>query len=139
MRTPPLITPAPRELLLTFDTGGDDLRGTNDNLNVHILTRTGRTLTFNNVNQGHPWINNSLQQISITLPEGVRPVDVRGVRLETTATGGWNGDNWNLEGLSVDGIEDGVRTQFFFETSTPLFRFTGDQRTREFLFCPSCS
>lgn len=139
VRTPPLITPAPRELLLTFDTGGDDLRGTNDNLNVHILTRTGRTLTFNNVNQGHPWINNSRQQISITLPEGVRPVDVRGVRLETTATGGWNGDNWNMEGLSVDGIEDGVRTHFFHEAGTPLFRFTGEQRTREFLFCPSCS
>lgn len=138
VRTPPRIDRAPRELLLTVGTGGDDLRGTNDNLNVHVLTRTGRTLSFNNVNRGHPWLNNTVQQVSLTLPEGVRPVDVRGVRLETTSRGGMGGDNWNLESLSVEGIEDGVRQNFFLDSNTPLFRFTGDQRTREFLFCPSC-
>lgn len=139
VRTPPTIVLPPSQLLLTIWTGGDDLRGTNDNLNVLVLTRTGTTLRFDNVNQGHPWINNSEQRITLTLPEGVRPSDVRGVRLETTFTGGWNGDNWNMESLAVDGVQDGVRTEFFFDEGTPLVRFTGDDRVREFQFCPSCS
>lgn len=138
VRTPPTIVLPARQLLLWITTGGDDLRGTNDNLNVHVLTRTGRTLTFNNVNRGHPWINNSEQAIALELPDGVQPRDVRGVRLETTFGGGIGGDNWNMDRLIVDGVQDGVRREFFSEEGTPLFRFTGDQRVREFLFCPDC-
>ena len=73
MRTPPTIVMEPSQLLLTIGTGGDDLRGTHDNLNVLVLTRTGTTLRFDNVNQGHPWINDSVQRITLTLPEGLRP------------------------------------------------------------------
>lgn len=139
VRTPPTIPVVANGLLLTIGTGGDDLRGTNDNLNVHVLTRTGRTLTFNNVNQRHPWINNSEQRVVITLPDDVRSTDVRGVRLETTSGGGLGGDNWNMEYLTVEGISNGTRARFLHDEGTPLFRFTGDQRVREFLFCPGCS
>jgi len=137
-QTPPVITQAPRELVLTLGTGGDDLRGTNDNLNAHVLTRSGRTLTFNNINRGHPWLNNSEQEIALPIPDDVRLADVRGVRLETTSRGGLGGDNWNLDYISIAGIERGARSEFFYDENFPLFRFTGDQREREFLFCPGC-
>lgn len=138
VRTPPVIVQAPRELLLSFETGGDDLRGGNDNLIVHVLTRSGRTLRFDNVNQGRRWINNNYQDVPLPLPDDVRVADIRGVRLETTFRGGFDGDNWNLDELTVNAIEDGVRRELFFDEGAPLFRFTGDERIREFLFCPSC-
>lgn len=138
VRAPPVITRAAHELLLIIGTGGDDLRGTNDNLNVHVLTRTGRTLTFENVNRGHPWINNSVQEIALPLPADLLPSDVRGVRLRTLSGGGPFGDNWNLESLEVRGYVNGERTDFFNAENTPLARFTGDEPEHEFLFCPGC-
>lgn len=134
VRTPPRITQAPRELLLTFNTGGDDLRGGNDNLIVHLMLRDGRELRFDNVNQSRRWINNSQQQVPIVLPEGIGPGDVRGVRLETTFRGGFDGDNWNLDGLFVDGVQEGVRWAIFDDAGAPLVRFTGDRRVEEFIF-----
>lgn len=127
---PPTITQAPRELILRIGTGGDDLRGTNDNLNVLVTTRTGRILTFTNVNRGHPWVNDSSQDVSLPLPDGVLPQDIRSVRFQT----GGGGDNWNLDSLQIYGVERGSLRLYFTAEGEPLVRFTGEHREERFIF-----
>jgi hypothetical protein len=133
-RRPPEIVQAARELVLRLRTGGDDLRGGNDNLHLHVLLASGRTLRFENVNNARRWINNSSHTVSVPLPPDASPADIRGVRLETTFGGGIGGDNWNLDKIEAwtrDEAGDEIR---FTRTGAPLFRFTGQQRVQEFAF-----
>src|SRR5262249_19561561 len=59
---------------------------------------------------------------------------IRGVRVETTVSGGMGGDNWNLNRLRVAARIGGTTKVLDDRKGTPLFRFTGDARTKEFLF-----
>jgi hypothetical protein len=120
------------ELTLQFVTGGDDLRGGNDNVNVLLLLQSGAPLRFDNVNGRNRWPDNSSQTVRRPLPDTVRFEDIRGVRLETNFGGGLEGDNWDLNRLVVSTRIGGVTQQLIDERGAPLFRFTGDQRAREF-------
>jgi len=44
------------------------------------------------------------------------------------------GDNWNLDGVVIHGRDETGDHHLFATEGGPLFRFTGDQRTREFIF-----
>jgi hypothetical protein len=122
------------ELILTFVTGGDDLRGGRDNVHVLLLLRSGTPLRFDNVNGGKRWPDRSSRTASLPLPDTVRFEDIEGVRLETTFAGGVGGDNWNLDGLTVTARVGSVTRKLFDQQGSPLFRFTGNQRVREFRF-----
>jgi hypothetical protein len=122
------------ELTVEFRTGGDDLRGGNDNVDIWLLLRTGTHLRFENVNDLRQWPNNSRRLVVRDLPSTITFADILGVRLEVTASGGGGGDNWNLDGLSVRAQLNGETRRLFSRSGTPLFRFTGDQRARDFLF-----
>jgi hypothetical protein len=128
-------TPAPQnEVWAMFKTGGDDLRGGNDNVHLILLTRDGRQIRFENVNDRQRWMNESWNEVARPLPDNLRPGDIVGVRLETTFGGGLGGDNWNLDHLRVSlrfGRDADWRTVVDVE-GKPLFRLTGDQRVREF-------
>jgi len=130
--TPPVIPNNPNELTVSFKTGGDDLRGGRDNVNVILLLRSGATRRFNNVNNGRRWADNSWQTTSSPLPASLQINDIVGVRIEATVSGGWGGDNWNLDELIVKARVNGVVRDFPGQRGTPLFRFTGDQRARDF-------
>ena len=132
--TPPVIPNNPNELIATFRTGGDDLRGGNDNVHLILLMRSGATVRFENVNDKQRWSDGSTQQISRPLSPTFKAEDLIGVRIETTFGGGWNGDNWNLEELDIRVKLNGVERIMFKQAGTPLFRFTGDQKVREFKF-----
>jgi hypothetical protein len=125
---------ASNELLLQFLTGGDDLRGGNDNVNVQLLLQPGTALRFDNVNGRKRWADHSSQTVILPLPDTIRFDDMKGVRLETTFGGGMGGDNWNLDRLTVSARIGGTTRQLFDQRGDPLFRFTGDQRVREFPF-----
>jgi hypothetical protein len=131
---PPVIADNPNELIVTFQTGGDDLRGGNDNVHLFLLLRTGAPIRFNNVNGSRRWIDRSNQTIARSLPDTLRAEDIVGVKLETTFGGGIGGDNWNLDSLTVITRIRGKNTTILDQAGRPLFRFTGDQRVREFLF-----
>jgi hypothetical protein len=122
------------ELMLQFVTGGDDLRGGSDNVNLLLLLQSGTPLRFDNVNRGKRWPDRSTQAVSLPLPDTVRLEDIKGVRLETTFGGGLGGDNWNLDHLTVSARIGGEVREFFDQGGAPLFRFTGDRRVREFAF-----
>lgn len=134
VRRPPVVTQAPRELVVRMLTGGDDLRGGNDNVHVHVLLRNGRSLRFDNVNNLRRWINNSEHTVSLPLPDGVVPADVRGIRLETTFGGGIGGDNWNLDHVVVDSRDESGGRRMFFKQGAPLHRFTGGDKQLELIF-----
>jgi hypothetical protein len=130
--TPPNISNTPNEVIATFRTGGDDLRGGNDNVHLVLLMRSGSTIRFDNVNNGKRWADGSKQSISKPLAANLRIDDIIGVRIETTFSGGWNGDNWNMDGLLVEIKLNGSSRTIVDQSGTPLVRFTGDVRSREF-------
>jgi hypothetical protein len=129
---PPVISDSPNELIATFITGGDDLRGGNDNVHLVLLLRAGTPLRFPNVNGGHRWINNSSQTVAVPLPATVRFEDIAGVRLETTFGGGTGGDNWDLKRLEVSTRLSGTERRVLTREGTPLVRFTGSVRSQDF-------
>jgi hypothetical protein len=120
------------ELVLQFLTGGDDLRGGNDNVNVSVLLLNQPALSFENVNAGKRWADHTTQTVTLPLRGTVRFEDIAGVRVDTTFGGGVAGDNWNLDRLVVTARIGGVTRTLF---NRPLsVRFTHDQRSRAFYF-----
>ncbi len=140
-RRPPRIDVSlERQVIMTFKTGGDDLRGGNDNVNVLLLLPDRRTLRFDNVNQGYRWVNNSTHSVAVTLPPDVAASDLRGIQLETTFGGGTGGDNWNLDNIQVETREGSGSLRLRYDHwavnggRTVTTRFTGEDRTETFLF-----
>src|SRR5262249_30447246 len=54
------------KLELTIKTGGDDLRGGNDDLNITVFFRDGRRQEARNLNSGKAWANGSTHIETIT-------------------------------------------------------------------------
>src|SRR5262249_38867552 len=127
LQSPVIAQPAQKNtLIVEFITGGDDLRGGNDNVNLKALLRGGAAIRFNNVNEGKRWGNNSTHTVSRDLPANLKFEDIIGVRLETTFGGGVGGDNWNLNRLVVKALIGGQERQLFDKGGNPLVRFTGN-------------
>lgn len=122
---PPVITTTPSQLILTFGTGGDDLRGGNDNVNVTVYFKNGKTLSVPNANEGQRWVDHSSQSIGIALPDETRFGDVTGIDLDTTFSGGVGGDNWNLDSLQAGMLFGNHKALRLNVSDTPYKRFTG--------------
>src|SRR5262245_13925318 len=135
LQSPVIAQPAQKNtLIVDFITGGDDLGGGNDNVNLIVLLRGGPPIRFNNVNEGKRWGNNSTHTVSRDLPANLKFEDLIGVRLETTFGGGVGGDNWNLNRLVVTARIGDQSRRLFQNSGNPLVRFTGDKRDHEFIF-----
>jgi hypothetical protein len=113
------------ELELAIVTGGDDLRGDNDNLNIIIHYRGSRTQSANDINGGKPWKDFTSHVVTITLDHATDPADIIEVDLQTTFTGGIGGDNWTLDTVTVKALGEGVNKILFKGGNK---RFTGDDR-----------
>ena len=111
------------KLELTIQTGGDDLRGDNDNLNIIVHFRGGGTQHAQNVNGGIAWGNNSMHIKSITLNQAMDPSDIVEVDLQTTFGGGSGGDNWDMDSIIVKALGEGVNEVLFRHGAR---RFTHD-------------
>lgn len=124
----PTVPASPLELLLSLKTGGDDLRGGNDNVHVSVLLNNGVKVEAQNVNLKQRWIDHTWQDVGVSLPAGTRPADIRTVTLQTTFGGGMGGDNWNLDTAHLKFTQNGVVTAKCDQTGSPLKRFTGDSQ-----------
>jgi hypothetical protein len=129
MVTPPpvntkgIMMPPGNEFLLEITTGGDDLRGGNDNVSVIIKLKGGKPeQKFANINKGARWINNYTETIPLTLATGIKKEDIESITLLTSFGGGIGGDNWNLDRILVK-MDGAVIAQ---QSGKPLVRFTGD-------------
>ena len=127
-RTPPVVGTAGKELVLSFQTGGDDLRGGGDNVSVVVNLRNGAPIRSDNVNLGQRWIDNTWQEIGIDLPDSMQPGDIASVDLVTAFRGGFDGDNWNLDRFIVQFRINGASAAACDRNPAgkPLVRFTGD-------------
>jgi len=113
------------ELLLQFQTGSDDLRGGNDNLNIDLHFADGTTQSNLNVNRSARWPDNTPNTATIVLNRAVPLAALKSLTLTTTFSGGINGDNWNMNSVTVTAVGNGVKKQI---GSYGFKRFTGDQK-----------
>jgi hypothetical protein len=124
------------QLLVTIQTGSDDLRGgsnAGDNVDATIRLASGGTLSFANLNAGHGWGNGSTNAVELPLPEGTRAGDLAQLTLYTGFGGGFDGDNWNVNGVTVTMIVSAsasaahppVLRNWVDAAANPLARFTG--------------
>jgi hypothetical protein len=100
-------------LRLTIETGGDDMRGGNDNLNLTILYRNGHEQLVQNVNACACWHNDTSHTVDVNLDHAVHPQEIAGVVLHTTFSGGWDGDNWNMHSLKVEAVGSELKQPLF--------------------------
>lgn len=120
----PTLVKAQTTLLFTLGTGGDDLRGGKDNVNVIILLRSGISVRFANVNEGRRLTNSTLFSFRRTLPANGTSSDITSIQLETTFVSGmFGGDAWNLDRFQVTAEVNGNRTTLINQRGNPLFRF----------------
>jgi hypothetical protein len=113
------------QLVLEIRTGGDDLRGGNDNLNVETHFADGHVQTDNNVNRAAKWDNNTTHSVTIALNRAVPVSQITSVKLLTTFTGGMGGDNWNMDSIKITAVGTGVNRVIGMHGYN---RFTGDAR-----------
>jgi hypothetical protein len=114
------------ELVLDFFTGGDDLRGGNDNIDLVVNLTDGTQQTYRNINVGARWIVNNDENAQVPLQRAVRQEELRSLVVSTTFGGGIGGDNWNMSRLIVNVLGGG----FFRAIKDVGFkRFTGDDKT----------
>jgi hypothetical protein len=100
-------------ITIELGTGGDDLRGGNDNVHGTMLLPFGAThaLTWlsldelrnsNSLNDTQNWPNWSTRRIDVRLPDCSTPSSsIHNLRLTTAYGGGVSGDNWNLQSIKV--------------------------------------
>lgn len=126
---PPQISALQREVLVTMETGEDDLRGGNDNVNLMLYRSNGPELTFRNVNTGKRWIMNSTQTVAVELPLGTSYDQITGVKVQHTGPSSGvfervGADNWDLRSIRVEtGDADGKRL-LMRRSGSPAHRFT---------------
>ncbi len=112
-----------RKLLLEIRTGGDDLRGGNDNVHAIINLTNGTDQSYLNINNLARWPNNYTETVEITLTTPVPLNTIRSVTLKTTL----GGDNWNVDSFRIIAYEGTNFTrQVYFAAGTPLVRFTSN-------------
>lgn len=92
-------------LRLTIATGGDDLRGGNDNANVRLTLASGRELRFDNINRGQGWGGGVRRTVELPIPAGTRIGDIVSFTLVSTFGGGIGGDNWDVNEVRLVATE----------------------------------
>ena len=115
-----------RELIFSFTTGADDLRGGNDNINLVIQLADGSKQIYPNINLSARWLPNYMENARIVLSKPVLEKDIRTFVLEDTFSGGYNSDNWDMQQLTVTGIGGGNLSRKVYGVGS--HRFTGDAR-----------
>ncbi len=124
----PVVIARPGEanvLELTFRTGGDNLRGGNDNITLTIRLRDGHTQRVANINGGAKWDQGSTHAVRIPLDRAVLPRDFAGIDMALSFGGGIGGDNWNMDELTVRAIGPNVDEQI---ATHGFKRFRGDDK-----------
>ena len=116
-------------------TGGDDLRGGNDNLHLLIKLKftPARNISLNNINAGRKWPN--FTERTITKPLMVPPFtfdDIEEIVLRHTGGGGIGADNWHLDKLKITLTIGGETRVLLDRVGAPIHFFTGEARSKTF-------
>ena len=129
---------ARQDILLTFKTGADDLRGNNwlgdSNLAITVVLRNKPAFRIENVNRGKNWGGGEVSPVRICLDShGVVADEVSGLRLEVVNDPFGVFDNWNMD--RVQAVTRSFTLGAFQTVSSvdlsgaPLHRFDGNYPT----------
>lgn len=124
-----------RHLYATFVTGGDDLRGGNDNVSLIIHFADGSNQRFENLNNSARWVDKSTQTVHIELNRSVRKTDISRFELITSFGSDLSSDDWNLQSFFVTSGHGGTTYAWVAPVKPQVYvhRFSGDQRTTRFV------
>jgi hypothetical protein len=123
-----------RILNIEIKTGGDDLRGGSDNVNVTVKYKDGTSDKYDNINLGQRWIGFHCETVPINLRKPAKLNQIHSVVFQTTFGGGIGGDNWDVDGIYITARE-GNRERFVFSRDgRPIVRFDGNNRPLESVF-----
>ena len=133
------------QVLLAIQTGGDDLRGGNDNADATLNFQGGNRTTVN-INRGRDWNNGDTHVVKLDFPAGLSESAITGVSITTHFGGGIGGDNWNIQKVALlvsrsAGSVAQVPPQPIVHTwldasGGPLVRFTGDVHDKSLSVAP---
>jgi Ricin-type beta-trefoil lectin domain-like len=121
-----------KHLYATFTTGGDDLRAYSK-VNITINYKDGTKETFENVNKGFRWADNSTNGVHLPLRRSIKKEDVESftihhgeVNVAMEILFGSN-DNWNLDLFHISSGKGGVPFVYVAPavSGQPYHRFTG--------------
>lgn len=115
-----------RELLIEIKTGGDDLRGGNDNVTVTVNYTDGSSDAYPNINNGARWIDNYCETVVLSLRKPAPLNQIAGITIKTSFGGGFNGDNWNVDELYVIARSGNGEQKIYERTGRPIVRFDGN-------------
>lgn len=123
------------KLEINIGTGGDDLRGGNDNCNV-ILTfnNNPRKVQLSNVFNKRPLPNFTEKTVTIDIPNSktLDINDIKNIEIHHTGGGGIGADNWDIDKVKITITKEGQTKVLVDKIGTPIHRFTGDTRIKQF-------
>ena len=133
--TLPRGTPGLATITAIFGTGGDDLRGGNDNVNITIRFKSKpQVVTISNINDKANWGNWSENTVTKTIPNSAELDinDIKDIELRHTGGGGIGADNWHIDKFKLT-IARGREVKVLIDkVGAPLHMFTGDTRRKTF-------
>ncbi len=118
-----------RQVRFEIRTGGDDLRGGNDNLNIEVNYFNKTSQKFNNVNNSRRWIDNYTQTIELNLRQPVQRADISHFNFTTTFYNGMGKDKWNMDRVKVYVIQNGEAKYLIEKSGKPLHRFRPESQS----------
>lgn len=119
----------------TFGTGGDDLRGGNDNIDMMFEFKSGiMPLVFRNVNASRRWGNFFEKTVTKELSDSQNFYvdDIKDVVIRHTGGGGIGADNWHLDKFKLSITKGNVTKILIDRVEAPIHFFTGDSRSKTF-------
>lgn len=123
-----------KELRLEICTGGDDLRGGNDNVHAIVNLKNGTSQIFHNINGTHRWVDYYTETVPVILEPAVPLNQIKSLTLKTTFGGGIGGDNWNIDSLRIIAKDGSTSREVYEKSGSPLVRFTGSNTPFEAFF-----
>lgn len=130
-----------QSLRLRITTGGDDLRGGSDNLDVSLHFGLHLSDTATNVNGGSVWANDSVHEVDVKLKQAVPLNQIHSITLNHVgpslsfsvpqalspagpAAGVETADNWDMRSIEVTAVGNGIGTEI---ARHGPHRFTGSE------------
>ena len=100
------------------------MRGGADHVDLTVKLTNNTTQYYPNISQNGIWLSWYSETARVMLNQPVPAAMIKSVEINTNATGGLNGDNWDLQSVWVKMIGAGLANYLVPRPSGP-YRFTG--------------
>jgi hypothetical protein len=98
------------------------MRGGADHVDIKLILTDNTTQNYVNVTQTGRLIADYTETVSVVLTQPVAPTSIRAIQFSTNATLGIDGDNWDMNNVSVTGVGGNFSRSLRIDRSGP-YRF----------------